>query len=237
VNKVLGILGGMGPLAGADFLAKLTSATPATCDQEHIPVILYSVPQIPDRTAAILGGGASPLPAMLAGVRALKNAGAILIAIPCNTAHFWYDELTSQGELPILHIADAVVRALDHQSIGNTTIGLMGTRGTLAAGFYQQRFAKLGLTCIENSPGEHETLVAAAIAEVKGNRLESAAKLAAAAARKLFDRGATRVVLGCTELPLAIDLAEPELRARCLDATQTLAAACVVWWNARGEAI
>lgn len=237
MKKILGILGGMGPLAGADFLAKLTSATPATCDQEHIPVILYSVPQIPDRTEAMLRGGASPLPAMLAGVRALKSAGAVLVAIPCNTAHYWYDELVSQGELPILHIADAVIRALKHQGIGNTTIGLMGTRGTLAAGFYQQRFAKLGLTCIENLPDEHETLVAAAIAEVKGNRLDSAAKLAAAAAQKLFDRGVTRVVLGCTELPLAIDLAEPELRARCLDATQTLATACVEWWNVRGQAV
>jgi aspartate racemase len=237
VKKVLGILGGMGPLAGADFLAKLTAATPASCDQEHIPVILYSVPQIPDRTAAILRGGASPLPAMLEGVRALKDAGAILIAIPCNTAHYWYDELASQGELPILHIADAVIRALDRQAVGNTAIGLMGTRGTLAAGFYQQRFAKLGLNCIENLPEEHDTLVAAAIAEVKANRLDSAVKLASAAAQKLFDRGATRVVLGCTELPLAIDLAEPELRARCLDATQTLATACVDWWSARGQAI
>ncbi len=108
--RILGVLGGMGPLATVDFLQKLIEETPASRDQDHIPVIAYSVPQIPDRPLAILGKGESPLPHMLEGIHTLKRAGAQAIAIACNTAHYWYDDLVLQGGLPILHIADAACR-------------------------------------------------------------------------------------------------------------------------------
>src|SRR3954471_9827880 len=105
-RPLLGVLGGMGPLATVDFLAKLIEETPAKGDPDHVPVIVYSVPQIPDRPGAILENTESPLPAMLEGVRHLKRGGATLIAIACNTAHFWYDALSAEG-VPIAHIADA----------------------------------------------------------------------------------------------------------------------------------
>ena len=88
MGKRLGVLGGMGPLATVDFLQKLIEETPATRDQDHIPLIAYSVPQIPERPAAIAGHGESPLPHMLDGMRTLRNAGATMIAIACNTAHY-----------------------------------------------------------------------------------------------------------------------------------------------------
>lgn len=229
----LGVLGGMGPLATADFLGKLVAATPAQCDQDHIPVVVYSVPQIPERPAAILDGGESPLPAMLEGIRTLKGAGATCIAIACNTAHYWYDDLAREGGLPILHIADAAAHALERRGLGNATIGLMATKGTIAAGFLQQRLAARGMACVVNTPEEQDELVLAAIAAVKGNDLDTAAALAARAARRLLERGASRVVLGCTELPVAIDRADAALRSRCLDATQALAEACVEWWHTR----
>src|SRR6186713_3023570 len=102
-SRVLGVLGGMGPLATVDFLKKLIEETPASRDQEHVPVIAYSVPQIPDRPSAIIGQGESPLPQMLEGIHTLKRADAKAVAIACNTAHFWYDDLVRQGGLPILH--------------------------------------------------------------------------------------------------------------------------------------
>src|SRR5688572_33509583 len=97
MSPLLGVLGGMGPLATVDFLAKLIEETGAERDEDHVPVVVYSVPQIPSRPAAILHGGASPLPAMLEGVRTLERAGATAIAIACNTAHYWHDALAAQG--------------------------------------------------------------------------------------------------------------------------------------------
>src|SRR5689334_11936732 len=102
----------MGPLAGADFFKKLIQQTPAAVDQDHIPVMLYSVPQIPDRNLALFAGGADPFPALLEGARKLTGAGAKCIAIPCNSAHHWYSQLASRIDVPILHIADAVIAGL-----------------------------------------------------------------------------------------------------------------------------
>src|SRR3954468_19140929 len=148
MKKVLGILGGMGPLATVDFLRKLIEETPAARDEEHIPVIAWSVPQIPDRPTAITSNGESPLPAMLAGIHTLKAAGAIAIAIPCNTAHYWYDDMVREGGLPVIHIADAALEALKAQSLAGKTIGLIATKGTLAAGFFQERMKAHGFECI-----------------------------------------------------------------------------------------
>ncbi len=98
---MIGVLGGMGPLATVDFLAKVIAATPATCDQQHVPMIVHQVPQIPDRSTAILEGNNAPLAPMLAGLERLARAGAEVVAIPCNTAHHWYEPLTRLQRLPI----------------------------------------------------------------------------------------------------------------------------------------
>ena len=226
---LLGVLGGMGPLAAADFLAKLAEETPAVHDQDHIPYVAWGVPQIPERPAAILAGGESPLPHMLRGIAALKQAGAQAIAIACNTAHHWYDDLVQQGGLPILHIADAACDALAARGIAAGAIGLLATDGTLAAGFYQQRFAAHGLTCVVNSREDQEHLVLPAIACVKAHDLARAHALAVQAILRLQAAGAQAVVLACTETPLAIEYAPHPAAALCVDATRALAQACVAW--------
>ena len=131
---------GLGPLATVDFLSKLVQRTRASCDQEHVPVVVYSVPQIPDRSASsILRGGESRLPGHACRhTPTLERAGADAIAIACNTAHFWYDDLARECRVPSLHIADCACAALGSDV---AKVGLIATRGTLAAGFYQQRFA------------------------------------------------------------------------------------------------
>ena len=108
----LGVLGGMGPLATAAFLAKLALATPARVDQEHIPVLVYGDCATPDRTAAALARGASPLPQLLRGAGFLARQGVAAIAMPCNSAHCWYDELAAAVDRPVLHIVDACVALL-----------------------------------------------------------------------------------------------------------------------------
>jgi len=229
--EVLGVLGGMGPLATVDFLRKLIEETPAVRDEDHIPVVTYCVPQIPMRPAAILDGGESPLPAMLEGIRTLRQAGAIAIAIPCNTAHYWYDDMMREGGLPIVHIADAALAELARRCARGAAVGLIGTQGTLAANFYQQRLAARGYRCIINSEPDRDQLILAAINHVKGNELGAAALKLESAVAKLAHAGAQGVILACTETPVVLDRLSPQMRSLCIDATRALAKACVAWWQ------
>lgn len=228
-HKLLGVLGGMGPLATVDFLHKLIEETPATRDQEHVPLITYSVPQMPDRPPAITGNGESPFPQMLAGVQTLKRAGASAVAIACNTAHYWYDDLQRDGGLPILHIADAACAAFAGRPIQR--VGLLATTGTAAAGFYQQRLAARGITCVPSTDGDQRMLVEPAIVHVKRNEMALAHPLATRAARKLRDAGAEIIIIACTEIPLAIEHEASDITPHCVDATRALARACVTWWK------
>ena len=233
-NRLLGVLGGMGPLATVDFLGKLIDETPARRDDEHIPLIVYSVPQIPDRPKAISGDGASPLPAMLAGLRTLKEAGATCVVIPCNTAHYWYDDLVREGELPILHIADATCGQLAARGIEAATVGLIATEATLAAGFFQKRLQSQGYRCITPAARDQDALVASAIACVKRNDVERAHAFAVRAVQMLLEQGAEAVLLACTEIPPAIEHAPTAVAAACVDSTRALARASVAWWQAAG---
>jgi len=226
MNAMIGILGGMGPLATVDFLSKLVQRTAANCDQEHVPVVVYSVPQIPDRSASILHGGESPLPAMRAGIRTLERAGARAIAIACNTAHFWYDDLARECRVPLLHIADCACAALG-SDVAN--VGLIATRGTLAAGFYQQRLTSRGYICLTNGKDELDAWVIPGIGLVKAGNLQGAGALLQQAVAALLERGAQRVILACTEIPPALEcVAAPQLH-QCIDATAALADACIQW--------
>lgn len=230
-SPLLGVLGGMGPLATVDFLGKLIEETPARRDAEHIPVVVYSVPQIPDRPQAILEGAASPLPAMLQGMHTLKRAGATCVAIPCNTAHYWYDDLVRDGGLPILHIADAACGQFTARGIEADTVGLIATKGTLAAGFFQQRLDLRGYRCITNTARDQDALVLPAIECVKGNELARAHQLVVRAVRNLHQQGAQAVILACTEIPPALEHQPTDIDRICIDATRALAQACVTWWR------
>lgn len=228
---LLGVLGGMGPLATVDFLQKLIEETQAANDQQHIPFVTYSVPQMPDRPSAIIAGSESPLPHMLAGIAALRRAGASSVAIACNTAHYWYDDLVRECGLPILHIADAACSDLTLRGVNVERVGLIATRGTVAAGFYQQRLAAHGFECVLSSEGEQNQLVLPAIEHVKRNEIKPAHALARDAVWRLRKRGAQTIILGCTEIPLAIDCVASDITPICVDATRALARACVAWWR------
>ncbi len=147
-EKMLGVLGGMGPLASAQFMLRLTLLTPAARDQDHIPAVLWSDPRVPDRTRGHLAGGEDPLPWLLRGIAALKRAGCGAIAIPCNTAHGWFDAMQEAAGVPILHIVDAAAAELRRAGIGPATIGVMGTQATLDMRLYQDRLQSQGWDCI-----------------------------------------------------------------------------------------
>lgn len=202
-RPVLGVLGGMGPLAGATFAGRLVALTPAARDQDHIPVILRNDPRVPDRSSARLGQGEDPLEAMLRGIRLLERAGADLIAIPCNTAHLWFDQLAAQAKVPLLHIIESVCDDLERLGAGGCRVGLMGTAATLQLGLYRGPLQRRGFDVLETAP-EDVRLCTQAIDAVKANHPERALAPAAACIERLIERGAQAVVLGCTELPLAV---------------------------------
>lgn len=230
VDKVLGVLGGMGPLASAQFMLRLTLLTPADRDQDHIPAVLWSDPRVPDRTRGKLAGGDDPLPWLLRGVAGLKQAGAGAIAIPCNTAHGWYQEMADAATIPILHIVDAAAEDLRRQNIRPGKIGLMGTAATLAMRLYQERLAGQGWDCIVPDDAQMARNVTPAIALVKANRVQEAFEPLAEIANDLAARGASAVVLGCTEIPLGIQAGPPEtLRAPVVDTIDALARASIRW--------
>jgi aspartate racemase len=223
--RLLGVLGGMGPLATVDFLAKLIAETPAGRDQDHVPVIAYSVPQIPCRVEAILGTGASPLPAMTAGVAVLMRAGVEAIVIACNTAHFWYDDLARASAVPILHIADAACADI----AAGSCVGLLGTEAALHAGIYQTRLAARDVRSLVNEPELRTRWVLPAIALVKQGRAAEAGRLVEPAIEDLLRQGADTVILACTELPVALDAIGSDYRSRVIDPTRALARAAIAW--------
>jgi aspartate racemase len=226
----LGVLGGMGPLASAAFMDRLTALVPAEVDQEHIPTILWSDPRIPDRTDAKLNGGEDPLPWLVNGASKLKQSGAGAIVIPCNSAHLWFDELSQAVDLPILHIVTAVASNLRRLGIDRARIGLMGASATLKMGLYQGQLEALGYECIMPREEELERYCMRPIRLVKANRVEEAYPLARECIELLRSRGAEAIVLGCTEYPLAVPHARrPELGLPLLDSIDALALAAIEW--------
>lgn len=200
----LGVLGGMGPAAGAAFALRVAQLTPAACDQEHVPVVLWNDPQVPDRSRARLGLGPDPLDAMVRGIRGLEASGADVIAIPCNTAHFWFDRLRASTSLKLLHIVESVIADLHRAGVRRGRVGVLGTPATLALGLYQRHLEAAGFECVVPCAAEVERWCVPAIAAVKANDLPAASAPVAAGIHALARRGAAAVVLGCTELPLAL---------------------------------
>ncbi len=227
VPRRIGILGGMGPAAAIDLQAKILAATPAATDSEHLPIVVWNLPQVPDRVAAVLGTGPSPVAAMTAGARALEAAGCEAFAVACNTAHYWAEELADAVGIPLLHIADAAVEAIARRPLPPMRIGILATRGTLAAAFYGTRLAQRGFEWIAPTEDEQARFVDRAIERVKAGDIEGARAPFEGAAAALADRGADLILMACTELPLAAGGARSPVPL--LDAGQALAEAIVAY--------
>ena len=231
-DRMLGVLGGMGPLASAQFMARLTLLTPAERDQDHVPAILWSDPRVPDRGAARAGTGPDPLPHLVRALQGLAAAGCGAVAIPCNTAHGWIEGMRAATSLPILHIVDAAACDLRRQGIPPGPIGVMGTAATLAMRLYQDQLGPAGWPCLEPTHDEMTRLILPAIAAVKANRVQDAYAPLAEAVLALHGRGAQAVVLGCTEIPLGIEAGlHQNLGVPLIDTIDALARASIAWWS------
>eukprot|EP01037_Dinobryon_pediforme_P012940 gene12940-13040_t len=235
IEKTLGVLGGMGPLASAHFMVRLTMLTPAARDQEHIPAVLWSDPRIPDRNAA-KGGGQDPLPFLQRGIRGLVTAGCAAIAIPCNTAHGWFEGMQAAAPgVTFFHIVDEAASALTQIVPQGGTVGVMGTAGTLRMRLYQDRLEARGWKTITPDEDEMARLVTPSIAAVKANRVADAYAPLAEMSEILAARGAQAVVLGCTEIPLGIQAGPyQEISVPLIDTIDTLALAAIAWARSGG---
>lgn len=226
---LLGVLGGMGPLATVDFMHKVLLATPVGRDQDHVPMVVSCIPQVPDRTAAFRGEGESPLDAMIDCGRRLLAAGAQLVLIPCNTAHLWYDDLESALQIPMLHIVDAALEDVQGLPDETRSVGLLATDATIASGLYVDRSPRWGrnIRWLLPTALEMSECVSPGIEAVKAGRLGVGASLLGQAAQALVRRGAGAIILGCTEIPLVLDAQA----AGCpvIDATAALARRAVEW--------
>jgi aspartate racemase len=224
---LVGILGGMGPAATADFLEKLIAATPADRDQDHLPVAIWSNPRIPNRNDALLvPGSPSPVADLQFGVRQLEMLGASFIAIACNTAHHWHAEMQSAVSIPILHIADIAIASLrEGGQRPGASVGLMCSDGTLASGYYDNRLEAAGFKVVR-STNDMQKRVMRAVYAVKSGDLKLATDLSLQLSREFVAAGADVLLLACTELPVAL-AGHLELLPPHIDATVSLARACV----------
>ena len=231
MTKVIGILGGMGPAATLDCFGKIIKNTAATSDADHLRVVMDSNPAIPDRIAAILGDGESPVPALLAGCRGLEKAGADFIIIPCVTVHFFLPQVQAESPLPILSIFDAVAEAIQADLAGAKTVGLMGTSATVESGLFQKRLAEDNIHTLVPDRAQQSKIVAA-IRDIKDSRpprtRAAITRDLVATAGSLIHRtphGAEAIVAGCTEIPLA--LGQKDLPVPYFDSLTILARAAI----------
>jgi len=226
----IGVFGGMGPSATVDFMDKLVQLTPATRDQDHLPVIVASLPHIHDRSRSILGVGPDPLPQLLHGIDYLNTVGVGVIAIPCNSSHHWYEQMCERSAAPILHIARSCVAAVPATA---ARVAIFATRGALASGFYQRELASRGIEFVLPDAQGEQTLVDDCIREVKAGKFASAGASLNAAFAAMRARSAAAVIMGCTEIPVAARTADAGDLV-LIDSSLELARASVAYALERG---
>ena len=223
-KTTLGVIGGLGPIATAHFMELVIRMTEAQTDQEHLDMVIYNRPSIPDRTSYILDPAKpNPLPEMIRVGNTLARQGAKLIAIPCMTAHYFHRELTRYIEAPIVHaIHETAVHLKKH---GITKAGIMATDGTIRSKLFQQELEKHGIEPV--IPGEEgqRCVMSVIYDDIKANRPAGMDKFDLAS-RDLREKGAQAIILGCTELSLV--KRDYPIGAGYLDAMEVLAQTCVL---------
>ena len=203
-KKVIGIIGGMGPLATADLFRKITLHTAAPCDQAHPRVCIDSNTRIADRTAALLHGGEDPVPEMIRSAQRLQSIGAELLIMPCNTAHCFYDAVAASVSVPLLHMVAITRDALKDRGV--KCAGLLATDGTVQTGIYQRTFGGSGIELLTPDDADQAAVMDIIYNGVKAGDLTHDASAFRAACGHLLARGAEVLILGCTELPPAFDI-------------------------------
>lgn len=220
----IGVIGGMGPLATADFVRRLAVAVGPVGDAGQPRVLVDSNPHVPDRNAAAAGRGASPGPVLAAMARGLERAGAAVLAMPCNAAHGWAADIRAATALPLVDIVDAAVAvavaARQGQGQGPRRVGLLAVGATLDLRLYDDRLAARGAAVL----APDRAALAGLVARIKaGDTSPAVATAMAGLAEMLVAAGADTIIAACTEVPLVLDARR--VSVPFVDATAALVAA------------
>ena len=221
--RVLGILGGLGPMATVYFYEMLTEHTLAMRDQDHMDIILSSRATTPDRTAFVLGlSDENPLPVMVEEANRLVSAGAEVLVLPCNTAHYFYDELSRQTGAPIINIIEETVSFC--ASRGMTKVGLLATEGTVRSGAYHQVCQRYDVEVVVPGEASQEAINEIISGQIKKGLAPDMERFLAVA-DEMKALGCQTLILGCTELSLLKK--SGRLDATYTDSLAVLAAATI----------
>jgi aspartate racemase len=220
-EKIIGILGGMGPEATAELYIDIIRATKVQRDQDHRRVIIDSNAKIPDRTPAILGTGPSPLPMLVETGLNLQRAGADFILIPCNTAHYFHADLQKKLKIPILHMIRISAEKTKKKHPDVTRAGLLASDGTLKSRLYHNNWGEQGIEILEPEKRTQKNVMEAIYQYIKRGDLEPGRKLLYDASQELIKKGAEAIICGCTEV--SIVLHDGDLTVPVLDPMQDLA--------------
>ena len=226
----VGLIGGLGPAATVDLYDKIVKATPATCDQEHIKVVVEQNPQVPDRTAALLSGGVDPTLALYNCARRLEDDGCDAIIIPCNTAHAFIPYLERHLSVPFINMQQATMDEIRAKFGDKARVGLMATTGTVRTGIYAEKARAMGIPMFVPDD-ERQKRVMDAIYGPKGAKAgftDGVCRddLVSAAEYLVREYDCNVLILGCTELPLILDEGDFECAGRkvfIIDPTSALA--------------
>lgn len=200
-SRTVGVIGGMGPAATVEFLRRIVNATAATRDQDHLHMIIDSNPQVPDRNEFILRHGADPRPTLIGMARRLEAAGAELLVMPCNTAHYFANELAAAVKVRFINWPREVADALGNRGI--TKVGTLATDGTLAANIYGREFDRRGIVEVVPSTSAQSGLMELIYSIKNGTYVNGANDVTGSAVDDLAIQEAQVVLLACTELSLA----------------------------------
>ncbi len=203
---LVGVIGGVGPMATAYFMQRVVALTAADRDQDHVDMVVFNHATIPDRTAYILDPDVpDPAPVLASDARRLQDFGADLLVMPCNTAHYFTEQVLSAVTVPLISIIAITVAAAEARVPGLSSVGLLATEGTVASGVYQDAFAAHSIRTEVPSGADQELINEIIYGQVKAGLPADVEVLRAVTAR-LQAAGADVVVLGCTELSVvAVD--------------------------------
>ena len=220
-DKVIGIIGGMGPEATVDLFLKIIQNTEATTDQEHLRLLIDSNGKIPDRIEAIFKNGENPGPVMAEMARNLEKGGADLLAIACNTAHYFYSFVEKAVNIPVLHMPKLAVEQICNLYPETKKIGLLATTAAVKIGLYQNIIADYGCEVIIPATDEQQARVQNSIYQIKAGLKAEPERTVKEVAENLILAGADVVLTGCTEISMV--LKEGSLSVPVIDPTIVLA--------------
>jgi aspartate racemase len=226
-EKIIGILGGMGPEATADLFKRIINSTSVDRDQDHFRVIIDSNAKIPDRTSAILGTGASPLPLMVKSGKILQEAGADFLIIPCNTAHYFHKQLQDVLKIPVLNMIKLSAKYTHLRNREVSLAGLLATDGTVATGLYHDAYSEKGIKIIVPDEWRQKNIMEAIYSHIKTGNLKEGRIILHGIAESLIKTGSQAIICGCTEI--SIVLHDRDLEVPIIDPLQVLAEEAVLF--------